>query len=134
MRNNKTCDIWYTYPHTLEGTQYLPSFKLMVVAAVYEKVFDHWTHKALNIIFPTISVNKNLRMTISTAVWLNEVLRSLDRGFLFYGYIYRPLKVWFWTMAFMFWRTYVNRYVYVRIFLHAFNNVLYSNTLLSSYH
>ena len=30
----------------------------MVVAAVYEKIFDHWTHKALNIIFPTFQIEQ----------------------------------------------------------------------------
>ena len=84
FRNNKTCDTWYT-------SWYLPSFKLMV--AVHRKVFDYCTYKAFNIIFPTFSVNAD-----GGSKWLNEVLRSLDRGFLFHGYN-RPLKLLFLTMV-----------------------------------
>ena len=95
MRNNKTCDTWYT-------SWYLPSFKLMV--AVHRKVFDYCTYKAFNIIFPTFSVNAD-----GGSKWLNEVLRSLDRGFLYYMDISTVPS----SFDFQQWHTYIFYHTYI---------------------
>ena len=119
MRNNKTCDTWYT------TSLYLPSFKLMV--AIFEKylIIVLYTYGIEDHLFPTFQLTSQT----AAVIWLNEVLRSLDRGFLFHGYRNRPLKLWFLTMEDIYFIQPMHRCIQTHIHIHICLNMCYEHSI-----